>query len=224
MSCGIYKITNKTNGKVYIGKSCNIERRWREHKSDTFNPNKPDRQEFPLYRAFHKYGIDNFSFEIIEENPSDINGEREKYWIEHYDSNNSQKGYNATLGGDTEIKYNRNQIQDMWEQGKSKKEIIDLTGAAPCTITEIFKELGIYDKDEIKKRETNRKSNSVKAYDFNGNFIKEYPSCREAARELGRPDAGSTIGACCKGKRKSAFGFQWRYTSDMPPGIYGGKA
>ena len=50
----------------------------------------------PLYRAFQKYGIENFSIETIEEtnNPN----EREKYWIEYYGS--FKNGYNATIGGD----------------------------------------------------------------------------------------------------------------------------
>ena len=35
--CGIYKITNQTNGKCYIGQSVNIKRRWRSHKTKAFN-------------------------------------------------------------------------------------------------------------------------------------------------------------------------------------------
>ena len=55
--------------------------------------------QYSIHRAFRKYGIDNFSFEILEEcNPEDL-FEREKYYIEKYDS--YKKGYNETLGGDT---------------------------------------------------------------------------------------------------------------------------
>ena len=98
---GIYKITNKINNKCYIGKSKNIEARWKEHKwrmnsLDEINLNKP------LYRAFKKYGLNNFSFEVIEEldnYEADAN-EREKYWIKFYNSYGSENGYNATYGGD----------------------------------------------------------------------------------------------------------------------------
>lgn len=98
MSQGIYKITNKINNKSYIGKSTNIEERWQYHKM-RYN----DKKEWDklLYKAFRKYGLENFSFEIIEEvdNLEKIN-EREKYWIEYYNTFNKEKGYNLTVGGD----------------------------------------------------------------------------------------------------------------------------
>ena len=68
---GIYKITNKINGKCYIGQSINIKQRWKGHRKDAFWLNGPDYQ-YPLYKAIRKYGIENFSFEVIEECPSVI--------------------------------------------------------------------------------------------------------------------------------------------------------
>ena len=98
MSQGIYKITNKINNKCYIGKSSNIEERWKYHIN---NRNSLKEYNKPLYRAFRKYGIENFSFEIIEEIVNYENSnEREKYWIEYYDCFGNNKGYNATKGGD----------------------------------------------------------------------------------------------------------------------------
>lgn len=98
MSQGIYKITNKINNKCYIGKSSNIEKRWKYHIE---NRNSLKEYDKPLYRAFRKYGIENFSFEIIEELVNYENSnEREKYWIEYYNCFGSDKGYNATKGGD----------------------------------------------------------------------------------------------------------------------------
>jgi group I intron endonuclease len=58
----IYKITNKVNGKVYIGKSNDPERRWKQHKSEVYK-NKTTY----LYQSMRKYGVDNFSFIVIEE-------------------------------------------------------------------------------------------------------------------------------------------------------------
>jgi group I intron endonuclease len=66
MTTGIYKITNKINGKCYIGQSQHIEKRWTDHKTASHNQNDKG-YEYPLYRAFRKYGIDNFTFEIIQE-------------------------------------------------------------------------------------------------------------------------------------------------------------
>lgn len=100
MSRGIYKITNKTNQKSYIGKSTNIEERWHYHKIH-FNYEKE--YDKPLYKAFRKYGLENFTFEIIEtltefEYEEKVN-QRESYWIEYYNAYGST-GYNGTKGGD----------------------------------------------------------------------------------------------------------------------------
>lgn len=97
MKCGIYKITNLINGKVYIGCSKDIEHRWIAHKSESILEHNPQ-YNYSIHKAFRKYGIDNFSFEIIELVPESELFEKEKYWIAFYDSYN--KGYNETLGGD----------------------------------------------------------------------------------------------------------------------------
>lgn len=94
MSCGIYKITNLVNGKVYIGQSQNIERRFRNHKSIAFN-NLATGYEYPLYKAMRKYGIENFTFEIIEECLVQDLDDKEKQYILAYDALN--QGYNQTL-------------------------------------------------------------------------------------------------------------------------------
>lgn len=91
--CGIYKIENLITHHVYIGQSRNIEIRWRRHKDDIHSGKK----DYPLYRAINKYGIDNFSFEVIEECPKENLDEREQFWIKYY--NSYKDGYNQTLGG-----------------------------------------------------------------------------------------------------------------------------
>lgn len=95
---GIYKITNNINGKVYIGLSTNIEKRWNRHKSAAFNP-KDKNYQYPLYQAMRKYGLNNFSFEVIEEcSICDLN-DKEIYYIAFYDSHNRKNGYNQDSGG-----------------------------------------------------------------------------------------------------------------------------
>lgn len=97
MKCGIYKITNLTNGKIYIGQSVNIYQRWRAEKSRSFNPTSIE-FNCAKARAFRKYGIKNFHFEIIEEcKPEQLN-EREIYWANYYNSY-VPKGYNVSLCG-----------------------------------------------------------------------------------------------------------------------------
>lgn len=93
---GIYKIVNKINGKIYIGQSNDIERRWREHLCCYCNPNVTDYNS-KKYRAFRKYGIENFELQIIEEVSKEKLNEREIYWIQFY--NSVKKGYNLAYGG-----------------------------------------------------------------------------------------------------------------------------
>lgn len=99
---GIYKIENKITKKVYIGQSTNILSRWRAHKSSAYNLSDCG-YKYPLYRAIRKYGLKNFSFQILEEClVSDLNN-REKYYIEKY-SSLVPAGYNQVLpkqGGTT---------------------------------------------------------------------------------------------------------------------------
>lgn len=95
---GIYKIENLINGNKYIGQSNNITKRWNAEKRTAFNEQDP-RYEYPLSRALRKYGIENFSFEIIEECPEEKLNERERYWVAFYDT--FYNGYNQTLGGDS---------------------------------------------------------------------------------------------------------------------------
>lgn len=96
MTCGIYKITNTLNNKSYIGQSINIEERWKREKSRAFQTNQPDYHS-TLSRAFRKYGIQNFTFEILEEcTELELDNLEQKY-IQLYDTYFS--GYNETLGG-----------------------------------------------------------------------------------------------------------------------------
>lgn len=93
---GIYKIQNKVNGKIYIGQSKNIERRWNEHRK-VASRRKSQQKDYPLYQDMGKYSIDKFEFSIIEDCqdlPSDIMTQRESYWIHYYNSIN--QGYNQT--------------------------------------------------------------------------------------------------------------------------------
>lgn len=94
--CGIYKITNLINGQCYIGQAVNIKKRWQDERTRAFNPNAIE-YEYTRSKAFRKYGLENFSFEIIEECLKEQLDEREIYWIAYYDS--YYHGYNETKGG-----------------------------------------------------------------------------------------------------------------------------
>ena len=92
--CGIYKITNKQTGDIYIGQSVNIADRWKQHIKcglgiDASATNK-------LYNNMQKYGVWNFTFEILQKCTRDKLNEKERFWIQMYQSN--KVGLNVTKG------------------------------------------------------------------------------------------------------------------------------
>ena len=97
MKGGIYKISNKINGKVYIGQSNNLKRRFKEHKIRYKSINSNEYNSV-IHIAIRKYNIENFNFEIIEYCENSKLNEREIFWINYYDS--FKNGYNCTLGGE----------------------------------------------------------------------------------------------------------------------------
>jgi len=94
---GIYKITNKINGKVYIGQSWDIEKRWANEKSGRTNNH--------LLKSFKKYGFENFHFEVLEnlcENtPQEYLDIKEDFYILKTNSLDPNFGYNKKRGGHT---------------------------------------------------------------------------------------------------------------------------
>ena len=97
MSMGIYKITNKINGKTYIGQSVNIERRFSEHKVSSHNPKSL------IHKALNKYGIENFEFSIVDECEENQLDEKEIFYIKQYNTS-APNGYNVQFGGnDTHV-------------------------------------------------------------------------------------------------------------------------
>ena len=76
---GIYRITNTVTGDFYIGSSKNIKRRWADHKCKSRWKQYPNN---PMYLDMQKYGVDKFTFEIIEEVEVDSLKEKEQHFIE----------------------------------------------------------------------------------------------------------------------------------------------
>lgn len=87
---GIYKITNINTNMIYIGQSCDLTRRIKEHQRSSHINTLID-------YSIKIEGVQNFTFEIIEECLNEQLNEREKYWIKYYDS--YYNGYNNTPGG-----------------------------------------------------------------------------------------------------------------------------
>lgn len=96
----VYKVTNILNNKIYIGKANDPQKRWKNHLYTV----KSGERKFGfryLHAAIRKNKKENFLFEVIEVCDSeDLAFEREKYWIQFYNSNDREKGYNLTSGGE----------------------------------------------------------------------------------------------------------------------------
>ena len=91
---GIYKITNQINNKCYIGQSVDISKRWKDHAKCGLGIDAP--QGNKLYKDMQEVGIWNFSWELLEACPREQLNEKEKYYINLYQSQDF--GYNSTKG------------------------------------------------------------------------------------------------------------------------------
>lgn len=91
---GIYKVTNIKTNEVYVGKSTTVATRWQNHTKSAFGLEGVADSQFQ--RALKKYGIQNFTWELLEEVPKDKLTEREKYYIDLYDT--TKYGYNMRNG------------------------------------------------------------------------------------------------------------------------------
>lgn len=141
----IYKITNKINGKLYIGKTEEtVEKRFKQHLSEC---NKDRCKNRPLYRAIRKYGKENFEVSLIEETDDPCN--REVFWIEFYESFGN--GYNATKGGDGSSYVDKDiVIFHLINTTRNCSEVARLTGYDNSTCRKIAIENNLYVKYKVK--------------------------------------------------------------------------
>lgn len=79
---GIYKITNTENQMCYIGQAVDIADRWRQHIKRGLGAEAPTKNK--LYPAMQALGVENFTFEIIEECPKAELNEKEDYWQDYF--------------------------------------------------------------------------------------------------------------------------------------------
>lgn len=223
MSCGIYKIENQINGKIYIGQSVNIEERFKRHKSLKDN--------LVVHKALQKYGVDNFSFSIVELCEIVELDEKEKYWIHYYNSL-IPKGYNMVDGGSNGagLAKSRKVLQydlqgNFLQEYDSARQAAALTGINNSSISACCRgEISHTKEYQWKYFDDNKKTifplekviiNNfpILQFDKKGNFIKEYPSMKEAAEESGA--SKPVISKVCNHKGKTAGGYLWCFKNDV---------
>ena len=210
----IYKITNKINGKIYIGKTTyTIAYRWHQHTSAATSDKEKADYNFLLHKAIRKYGADNFLVEVIEEvEDESILSSREIYWISYYNScilEEDSNGYNMTYGGEGASKINKQKIYQLWENGLGSQAISKQTGHCITSIKEILKTVKDYTKEIDFARNT---GNTVFQYTEKGELVNSYPSIAYAARQVGVNP--SMINKCCHGEKQSTAGFFWSFKAD----------
>jgi group I intron endonuclease len=119
---GIYKITNLTNGKSYIGQSVHIERRWMEHCL-------PSAKSL-IAKAIQKYGKEQFSFQVIEECLQEQLDEKEEYYISHYNTV-VPNGYNImdwVDGHATYFNIDKEVLEDLFNDIQNSEMSFDAIG------------------------------------------------------------------------------------------------
>ena len=183
--------------------------RWQQHIY-----NAESGSQYPIHRALRKYGIENFSFSILEVCKASELNDKEIEWISKL--NSYEEGYNCTRGGDGYLKIDYEQILSLWNEGRGAKEISEITSVASSHLTSILHSFDI-SKKEIRERSKQYIRKPVEQYDFDGNFIAVY-SCADEAAEITGIN-GHNIQSVCQRQPeyKSAGGFLWKYVDDDIP-------
>lgn len=213
----IYLITNNVNGKQYVGKTeKTVEERFKQHIKDS---SKTQCQDRPLYRAFLKYGVENFSYSVIEECSRNDSAAREVYWIGKLDT--YKKGYNATIGGDGKPWRDYKTIAEKYQELQHESQVANFFGCDNKTVREACKEYGV---PIVSCGEQNKKlfGKSVDMIDLDGNIVRHFSNMSDAGRFLiesgickSNPKHASTyIGRAARSERKNAYGFYWRFSDN----------
>ncbi len=193
-SCGIvYLIRCELNGKQYIGITNNLRKRWNKHTYDTRHNSK-----CTIHRAMRKYGIANFSLKQIDSADSyDELFEKEKKYIVTFNTHVSVGGYNETLGGEAPMA-GRNHSET------TKRLMSERQRGMPSPLR------GKRLTEEHKQNLSESHGRSVIQTDKDGCVVNVYRSVTEASKATGVAD--SNISGVCRGRKKTAGGFHWKYT------------
>ena len=221
MSCGIYKIENLLNGKSYIGQSIEIEQRFAKHKCS--------KDDFYIHRAIRKYGVNNFSFEILEECDKSLLNEKEKFWINKMNTL-IPNGYNMIQGGDNGAGLAKGKIVEQYDlegvyitsylSANQASQAIGISHSNICACCRGERNYAggfqwkYKDSDKVIKTfnkitKVVKKENIIQQIDKITNLvIKEYSTLSSASKE-NKISIGN-ISECCQGKRKTAGGYKWK--------------
>ena len=178
----IYTITNKTDNKTYVGQTVReLDTRWKDHLKKRSNCRY-------LKSAINKYGVDNFVFKLVCITFDNMLDDMEIQYIQKYNCL-VPNGYNLRLGGNSGT-HNAETKQKISESLKLRYK----NGNG---------------QESLKKGVITRRKNKIIQFDINGNRLRSFDSCNEAAEFIGTPP--NNISRCCIGKSKTSMGFVWKY-------------
>ncbi len=231
---GIYKITCVPTGKVYIGQSNNIYKRWTDHRLEL---RKNQHVNNYLQRAWNKYGEVQFEFEIIKKCNIDEMDKWEQYYIAVLNSNNFNYGFNLDSGGNFNKTHSKSTIEKIAAANqkkiyqfspdfklinsyKSLKEASEITGVSYAHISSVANgkrnSAGGFFWSYSDKIDCNikkpRLNGSVHQFDLTGKYLKTYSSIKEASKLSGV--SSGHISSVISGKEVQASGYQWK-TGDL---------
>lgn len=202
----VYLHINPKNKKVYVGiTNQNVHKRWKNGHGYT--------KCKKFYNAILKYGWNNFKHIVFCKTCKDRALLLERTLVKYYKSRNLS--YNITDGGEDSIP----SMLGKHHTEEAKKKISD-AGKRPCS-EETKRKIGLANRgsnngmygktisDYARRMIIERFSKPVLQLDLNNNIINRFSSASEAERYLG--GKGSHIGCCCLGKRKTAYGYKWKY-------------
>lgn len=223
---GIYKITNLKNNLIYIGQTKDFNARklshWRLDKE----------LNTPLHLDMQKLGLDYFKFDIIEKCNQEQFDEREKYWIEYYDSYNN--GYNQDTGGSgikADEKYSTTQTIPVYSynlDGSFNKKYNSISAAVrdlKLKSNNITRAISFNDNhhlsgdlmwryqyfDKIEPYQKPHFGKNIFSYDLETRlFVQAYTNTQEAG-EILTGKRQPHINDVANGKRKSCCGLLWAY-------------
>lgn len=223
-NCGIYKITNIVNGKVYIGGTEDFKRRFKHH---IVSLNGQFHRNEHLQRAWNKYGKDSFKFEPIYCcNKQDLDSS-EIFFINTFNAMDRNYGYNMKLGGSSTRGINHPSYGVKVPEER-KQKIRDARAEQPVTqamldaLMKYRKDFtGITGKDhsafgckhskESIERTAKAKWKAVLQIDpLTNKVVNKYNSIKEAAEKM-QQKSHANISSCCKGNRKTVAGFVWKF-------------
>ena len=199
-TCGVYMITNKVNGKRYVGSSTCIGSRLSAHFGhQTRNPNNK-----PLHMELNKYGKESFEYCVLEECDKSVKLDREQYWVD-------------TLNPEYNLTYPKTRGFICDERRKrskhSQKELSLYSRNKILYNTEEYKQLS---RDRVRDRmkpvilldkETEEELMEFESLSATAKWLDENTTFKHISK------AGE-VKLVCDGKRKSSYGFKYKYKNE----------